>query len=78
LAGMGERKMPTPKWCLAGLTKTQRRRLQKMRQAELAEKREEDVCDKWFNQARPMTGIRKTWREQCLAREENVTDSDDS
>jgi hypothetical protein len=49
-----------------------------MRQAELAEKREEDVCDKWFNQARPMTRIRKTWREQRLAREENVTDSDDS
>jgi hypothetical protein len=48
-----------------------------MRQAELAEKREEDARDKWFNQARPMIGVKRTWREKWLAREENGTDSDD-
>jgi hypothetical protein len=34
-----------------------------MRQVELAEKKEEDECDKWFNQARPMTGVKRTWRK---------------
>jgi hypothetical protein len=45
----GRHRMPAPRWCSTGLTKTQRRRLQKMRRAELVEKREEDTCGKWFN-----------------------------
>jgi hypothetical protein len=60
-----------------GARLVQRHWLQKMRQAELAEKREEDARDKWFNQARPMIGVKRTWREKWLAREENGTDSDD-
>jgi hypothetical protein len=33
---------PAPRWCPKGLTKMQRRRLQKMRQREIAEKEVED------------------------------------
>jgi hypothetical protein len=44
----------------------------------LAKKKEEEACDKWFKQACPMLGVKKTWREKRLAREENSTDSDDS
>jgi hypothetical protein len=49
-----------------------------MRRVELAEKGEEDARDKWFNQMRPMIGVKRTWREKQLAREENGMDSDDS
>jgi hypothetical protein len=53
-------KRPAPRWCPKGLTKMQRRRLQKMRQREIAEKGM-DQRDAWFNQARPMTKPKKTW-----------------
>jgi hypothetical protein len=33
------RKMPAPRWCPRGIIKTQKHRLQKMRQRELAEKK---------------------------------------
>jgi hypothetical protein len=48
-ANMGPRRSgPVPCWCPRGLTKTQRCRLQKMRQRELAEKRMEANWDAWF------------------------------
>jgi hypothetical protein len=47
----GERKPPAPKWCLQGLSKTQQRRLQKLRQMEIAEKLREKERDRWFNKA---------------------------
>jgi hypothetical protein len=61
------RSRPTPKWCPSGISKTQRRRLQKMRQQEIAEKRMEEEWDAWFEKARPMTkpkkhGERRAWR----------------
>jgi hypothetical protein len=37
-----------PQWCPRGLSKTQRRRLQKMRQREIAERKEEEEQDRWF------------------------------
>jgi hypothetical protein len=57
---------------------TQRRRLQKMRQREIEEKRREEERDRWFNQARPMLGVKKTWKEKMLAREEYDEDNDSS
>jgi hypothetical protein len=36
---------------------------------EIAEKQREEERDRWFNQARPMTMPKKTWRERRLARE---------
>jgi hypothetical protein len=45
--------------------------LQKMRQRELAEKREEEQQDIWFNRIRPMTKVKQIWHEKWLAREGN-------
>jgi hypothetical protein len=72
----GTRKTPQPRWCPVGLTKTQRRRLQKLRKAEIEREKAEIERDKWFNRARPMTTIKKTWREKMLAREERDDDED--
>jgi hypothetical protein len=66
-----ERRIAAPQWCPRGISKTQRRRLQKMHQKEITEKREEEDWDKWFNHPRPMTIVKYTWREKRLAREEN-------
>jgi hypothetical protein len=67
LVGEHMRRIPQPRWCPAGLTKTQWRRLQKMRKSEMER---EKACDEWFNQARPMIAPKKTWREKRLAHEE--------
>jgi hypothetical protein len=40
--GAAPSKSPAPWWCQRGITKTQKRRLQKMRQRELAEKKGEE------------------------------------
>jgi hypothetical protein len=53
---------PAPKWCPAGLTKMQRRRVQKLRARELEEKRREDERDRWFNQERLVVYTRRTWK----------------
>jgi phage terminase small subunit len=42
-----------------------------MHQRELAEKREEEQRDLWFNRIRLMTKVKQTWHEKQLAREEN-------
>jgi hypothetical protein len=55
--GAASSKRPAPWWCLRAITKTQRCRLQKMHQRELAEKREEEQHDLWFNWIRPMTKV---------------------
>jgi hypothetical protein len=52
--------------------------LQKMYQREVAEKRREEECDKWFNQDWPMMKVMHTWREKWLARQENSDSSDGS
>jgi hypothetical protein len=46
-----------------GYYKTQKRILQKMRQKELAEKKEEEEQDYWFNRLRPMTKPKQTSQE---------------
>jgi hypothetical protein len=38
-------------------------RLQKMRQRELAEKKEEEEREHWFNHLWPMTKLKQTWWE---------------
>jgi shikimate kinase len=47
--GAATSKRTAPRWCPRGITKTQKRRLQKMHQRELAEKKEEEEQDYWFN-----------------------------
>jgi hypothetical protein len=61
---------PTPRWCLRGITKMQKHRLQKMCQREVAEKKEEEERNYWFNRLRPMTRPEQTQREKWLAKEE--------
>jgi hypothetical protein len=60
---------PAPRWCLRGITKTQKRRLQKMCPRELAEKKEEEEQDYWFNRLQPMTRLEQTWWQKRLAKE---------
>jgi hypothetical protein len=69
---------PAPRWCPGGITKTQKCRLQKMRQRELAEKKEEEERDNCFNHLRPMSKSEQTWREKWLAKEENGSSGDSS
>jgi hypothetical protein len=72
-----KRRALEPRWCPTGLTKMQRRKLQKLHKSELEKERAENAHDDWFNQARPMSVPRKTWREKRLAREE-ISSSKDS
>jgi hypothetical protein len=75
---------PAPQWCPYGLNRTQKRRIQRLRAMEIAEKKKEEERDRWFNQARPVVSPKKTWREKRLAREEGQggdgsgNDSEDS
>jgi hypothetical protein len=71
-------KVPEPRWCPGGLSKTQRWRLQKMRQTEIEEKQREEECDLWFNQVRPMVKVKQTLREKRLAKEEGESSSSGS
>jgi hypothetical protein len=63
---------PAPRWCLAGLTKTQRRRVQKLRARELEERsREEErgkgsvVQSEW-----PMVATGKTLKQKRIQQQE--------
>jgi hypothetical protein len=47
--GVAPSKRRAPRWCPRGITKTQKHILQRMRQRELAEKKEEEERDYWFN-----------------------------
>jgi 3-polyprenyl-4-hydroxybenzoate decarboxylase len=47
--GAAPSKRLAPRWWPSGITKTQKRRLQKLCQRELAEKKEEKEQDYWFN-----------------------------
>jgi hypothetical protein len=41
-----------------------------LRKGEIEREKAEKERDEWFNQARPMTTVKKTWREKRLVREE--------
>jgi hypothetical protein len=47
-----------------------------MRQRELAEKKEEEERDYWFNCLQPTTKPNQTWREKWLAMEEGGSSGD--
>jgi hypothetical protein len=78
LKGAAPSKMPAQRWCPWGITKTQKCRMQKMRQRELAKKKEEDERDYWFNHLQPMTKPKQTWQEKWLAKVENDSSGDSS
>jgi hypothetical protein len=62
--GAAPSKRLAPWWCPRGITKTQKHRLQKMRQRELAEEKEEQERDYCFNSLWPMTKPKQTWWEK--------------
>uniref|UniRef100_A0A804RKJ7 Uncharacterized protein n=1 Tax=Zea mays TaxID=4577 RepID=A0A804RKJ7_MAIZE len=66
---------PAPRWCPPGLSRTQKRRVQRLRTMEMTEKMKEEERDRWFNEDRPMVIPKKTWREKRLAREEKDDDT---
>jgi hypothetical protein len=72
------RRIPQPRWCPVGLTKTQWRRLQKMRKNELEQEKAKKARDNCFNQARPIVEMKKTSREKRRAREEHSNSEDNS
>jgi hypothetical protein len=74
--GAAPNKRPAPRWCPRGITKTQKCRLQKMCQRELAETKEEEVWDNWFNRLWHVTKPKQTWREKWLAKEEGCSSGD--
>jgi hypothetical protein len=67
---------PLPRWYLVGLTKPQRRQIQKLRAQEIKQKQNEEEHDGWFNEARPMVPSGKTWKEKRIAREEAGSESE--
>jgi hypothetical protein len=64
--GSGARKIDSkymqPRWCPSGLTKTQKRRLQRLRDQEKKEKLAEEHREQVFNEIKPMQPIKKQWR----------------
>jgi hypothetical protein len=76
--GAAPSKMPAPRWCPRGITKTEKHKLQKMCQGELAEKKEEEEWDYWFNCLWPMTKPKQMWWEKQLAKEEGGSSGDSS
>jgi hypothetical protein len=76
--GVAPSKRPAPRWCPRGIIKTQKHRLQKMRQRGLAEKEEEEERVYWFNRLRPMSKLKQIWREKWLAKEEGGSSSEEA
>src|SRR4051812_15460888 len=55
-------KCDQPKWCPPGLTKTMKRRLQRMRNHEKVEHEKEKQRDELFNGIRTITPTKQIWR----------------
>jgi hypothetical protein len=51
-----------PRWCPPGLTRTQKRKLQQLRLADMREKEREKQRDELFNEIKPMTLPEQEWR----------------
>jgi hypothetical protein len=53
-----------PRWCPPSLTRTQKRKLQRLRLAEMREKEREKRRDELFNEIKPMTLPKQEWRRK--------------
>jgi len=51
-----------PRWCLPGLSHSQKRRLQQLRHREQQEQEAEKLRDEKFNKHRPMVPQGKEWQ----------------
>jgi hypothetical protein len=63
---------PGPQWCPAGLTHTQKWRVQRLRTLEIKQEITEKKRDEQFNRDKPMVPT-QIWREKRIAAEENKT-----
>jgi hypothetical protein len=52
------------RWCLLDLTRTQKRKLQQLRLAEMREKEHEKRWDKLFDEIKPRTLPKQEWKRQ--------------
>ena len=55
-----------PRWCPPGLTRTQRRKLQRLRAQEKKDQEFKRLRDKQFNNYRPMVPQGKVWRVKAV------------
>ena len=55
-----------PRWCPEGLTHTQKRKLQRLRNKEKREQEAEKVRDEYFNKYRPMIPQGKVWQVKTV------------
>jgi hypothetical protein len=62
---------PGPQWCPAGLTHTQKRRVQRLRASEIKEEIAEKKCTKCFNRDGPMVPPKMIWKEKHITTDEN-------
>jgi len=53
---------PKPQWCPAGLTHTQKRRVQRLRAIELKEEQVKKLLDLGFDKNKTVVSIKKMWR----------------
>jgi hypothetical protein len=63
---------PGPQWCPAGLTHTQKWRVQRLRTLEIREEMAKKRHDERFNRDKPVVPM-QIWREKRIAAEENKT-----
>jgi hypothetical protein len=59
-------KYTQPRWCPLGLTKTKKRKLQRLRNQEIVEQEAEKQRDKLFNDARPMVPAKQVWKPKPI------------
>jgi len=55
-----------PRWCPPGLTQTQKRKLQRLRNKEKTEQEAEKMRDKHFNKYKPMVPQGKIWQVKSV------------
>jgi hypothetical protein len=53
-----------PRWCPPGLTRTQRRKLQRLWLAKMREKEREKRWNKLFNEIKPVTLSKQEWKQK--------------
>ena len=60
-------KYKQPRWCPSSLTRTQKRRLQRLRSKKRCEQESRKKDDGTLSQAKPMTSPRKEWKLKVIA-----------
>jgi hypothetical protein len=67
---------PRYQWCPAGLTPTQKRRLQRLRASEIREEIADRYDDVWFNKHRRVVPPKMTWKKKDIVTDKNINADD--